>query len=68
MSPAVDAYLATGRVVHRLAVNNGRELLGHILETDAGWHQAVNADGELIGSFRTRVEASRAITKATVNG
>ena len=65
MSPTVDACLASGHIVHRLAVSNGRELVGHILETNTGWHQAVNADGELIGSFKTRVEASKAISGVT---
>lgn len=62
MNAAIDAHLATGKIVYRFAVTNGRELIGHILETDTGWHQAVNADGELIGSYRTRNEASKAIS------
>jgi hypothetical protein len=42
-------------------VYHGRQLLGHILETDDGSHQALTADGEVIGTYQKRQDASRAI-------
>ncbi|BEV45974.1 hypothetical protein [Afipia carboxidovorans] len=48
-------------IINRLAVYDGRQLLGHILESEDGSHQAVTADGEVIGTYRKRQEAARAI-------
>lgn len=53
------------KAITDLAVYHGRQLLGHILEADDGSHQAVTADGEVIGTFRSRQEASRAIPAPT---
>ncbi|EAQ35748.1 hypothetical protein NB311A_05008 [Nitrobacter sp. Nb-311A] len=50
------------KVIVDLAVYEGRQLLGHVLEMDDGEHQAVTVDGEIIGSFRSRIEASKAIS------
>jgi hypothetical protein len=44
-----------------LAVYHGRQLLGHLLEADDGSHQAVTVDGEVIGTYRNRQDASRAV-------
>lgn len=52
---------AASKVITDVAVYDGRRLLGHVLETDDGSHQAVTADGEIIGTYRNRQEASRAI-------
>jgi hypothetical protein len=49
------------KVINDLAVYHGRHLLGHVLETDDGEHQAVTPDGELLGCFRKRQDASRAV-------
>jgi hypothetical protein len=56
---------AASKIINDLAVYHGRHLLGHILETDDGSHQAVTADGEVIGSYRSRQEASRVIPAPT---
>ncbi|MCE3257929.1 MAG: hypothetical protein K0Q64_2012 [Nitrobacter vulgaris] len=50
------------KVIVDLAVYEGRRLLGHVLETDGGEHQAVTIDGELLGTFRSRAEAAKAIS------
>lgn len=52
---------STPKIINDLAVYEGRQLLGHILESDDGAHQAVTADGEVIGTYRKRQEASQAI-------
>lgn len=53
--------MSAPKIVHNFAVYNGRQLLGHILESDDGTHQAMTADGEVIGTFRKWEDASRAI-------
>ena len=49
-------------IVGRFAVTCGRDPRGFILELDDGSHQSVNCDGELLGTFRTRIEASQALS------
>jgi hypothetical protein len=51
---------ADGEIVSRVAVCNGRILLGHILGISAGSYQAVAPNGLLIGSYASRPEAARA--------
>lgn len=57
-----DGNYASGSIIARRSVYAGREFLGYVLETSDGSHQAVSPAGELIGSFRTRMEASRALS------
>jgi hypothetical protein len=52
---------SAAKIISDLAVYDGRQLLGHILESDDGSHQAVTADGEIIGTYRKRLEASQAL-------
>ena len=58
---------ASGSVIARLAVCNGRLLLGHILETDAGLYRAVAPNGILIGSFKSRLEAAKAFSEVSAH-
>jgi hypothetical protein len=53
---------ADAAIISTVSVCNGRALLGHILETDAGWYRAVAPDGLLIGSFKSRPEAAKAFS------
>jgi hypothetical protein len=48
-------------IVNRFSPYNGRDPAGYIFETDAGEHQAIIADDEWLGSFASRVQASKAI-------
>jgi hypothetical protein len=60
MTTAVEKRSAS-KIINDLAVYHGRQLLGHILETDDGSHQAVTADGAVIGTYQKRQDASRAV-------
>lgn len=53
------------KIINDLAVYEGRQLLGHILESEEGAHQAVTSDGEVIGTYRNRREAAQAIPAPT---
>lgn len=46
----------------QVSVYDGSEFVGTVTErTDGGGFDAVNANGDLVGFFRTRLEASRAL-------
>jgi hypothetical protein len=53
---------ASSPAVASFAVCQGREPLGHILETDAGLYRAVAPNGLLIGSYPSRLEAAKAFS------
>lgn len=52
----------TARIINRLSAYDGRTPVGTILELDDGRYQAVNLEGELIGEFKSRIEASKALS------
>ncbi len=49
--------------ISTVSVCDGRTLLGHILETDAGQYRAVARDGIVLGSFKSRPEAAKAFSE-----
>jgi hypothetical protein len=60
-----EIYAARDTVA-RLACYTDRMLVvRHILETTEGWYYVITPDGEWIGSYHTRMEASQAIGGVT---
>ncbi|RJF69590.1 hypothetical protein [Rhodopseudomonas palustris] len=53
---------SAGTIINELTVYDGRVPLGTILETDDGQHQAIKPDGHPFGVFRSRLDASRALS------